>query len=120
MLALIDLHEGDTPSATRRARAAFGSYSQLEDDRSRARCVLVLAASATEEGNARDAARLLGAAEALRGGAPPDEFESPLLERCLPELEGKLGRSGFEELAADGARRPGQGESVIVLMNTQA
>jgi predicted ATPase/class 3 adenylate cyclase len=120
MLALIDLHEGDTLRATQRARAAFGAYSQLEDDRSRARCVLVLAAAATEEGNARDAARLLGAAEALRGGAPPDEFESPLLERCLPELEGKLGRSAFEELAADGARDPGQSESVIVLTNTQA
>jgi predicted ATPase/class 3 adenylate cyclase len=121
MLALTDLDAGNVQDATRRAHAAFVTYSDLEDDRSRARCVLVLAAAATSEGNLDHAARLLGVAEALRGGEAPDEFEAPLLQRCLPYLEAQLGRKTVEGLVAEGGSRSvAEGEPVIVLTDTQA
>ena len=102
LLSLVDLRSSDAARASERAREALGLYTQLEDDRSRARCVLVLAASAAERGDDELAARLSGAAEALRGDDPPDEFEAPLLEHYLAGLAISLGAESFAALAAEG------------------
>lgn len=91
MLSLLDLEGDDPATAATRAREAFSLYSELEDDRSRARCILVLAAAATARGWYEAAAQLLGAAETLRGAELPDEFEAPLLESSLPQLEAQAG-----------------------------
>ena len=102
LLSLVDLRTGDALGASGRAREALELYTQLEDDRSRARCVLVLAASAADRGEDELAARLSGAAEALRGDDPPDEFEAPLLDRHLVELVVSLGVESLASLTAEG------------------
>jgi predicted ATPase len=102
LLSLVDIRSGDAERAAIPAREALGLYTEFEDDRSRARCVLVLATSSAERGEADLAARLTGAAEALRGNDPPDEFEAPLLERYLPGLEADLGIEALAALAAQG------------------
>jgi predicted ATPase/class 3 adenylate cyclase len=84
MLSLLDLGDGAAETARDRAGDALALYSNLEDDRSRARCVLVLAAAAAAQSRREEAERLLGAAESLRGSEPPDEFETPLLARLVP------------------------------------
>jgi predicted ATPase len=102
LLALIDLEDGEELNATTRAREALDLYSHLEDDRSRARCVLILAAASADRKEFEHAARLTGAAETLRGTDAPDEFELPLLERSLPELAARLGSDDLETLIAEG------------------
>ena len=86
------------------ARESLTLYTTLGDDRSRARCLLVLAAAACARGDDEVAARLLGAAETARGDDPMDEFESPVLERFLPELESRLGAATLEQWIAEGRR----------------
>jgi predicted ATPase/class 3 adenylate cyclase len=102
LLSLLDLRTGDAPSAHGRAGEALALYSHLGDDRSRARCVVILASAAAAQGRSEHAARLLGAADALRGDVPPDEFESPLLEHLVPELEAHLGSAGMSGLVDQG------------------
>ena len=102
MLSLLDLGGGDASAAHQRAGDAFALYSQLEDDRSRARCVLVLAGATAARGQGEHAARLVGAADALRGGEPLDEFEAPVLARCVPALESQLGHSALSALVERG------------------
>jgi predicted ATPase/class 3 adenylate cyclase len=102
LLSLVDLDAADLASAADRAREALELYTQLEDDRSRARCVVVLAACASDRGDAERAARLAGAAETLRGSDAPDEFEAPLLDRFLPDVESALGADSLAALTAQG------------------
>ena len=102
LLSLVDLRAWQASSASERAREAFGLYTQLEDDRSRARCVLVLAASAAQRGDGEIAARLTGAAETLRRDDPPDEFEEPLLAGYLEALASSLGVESLAVLTAEG------------------
>ena len=102
LLSIVDLRSGVAASASERAREALGLYTQFEDDRSRARCVLVLAASAAERGDGETSARLTGAAEVLRDDDPPDEFETPLLERYLTGLAVSLGADSLATLTAEG------------------
>ncbi len=61
------------------------------------------ATSSAERGDAELAARLTGAAEALRGDESPDEFEAPLLERYLHGLEASLGTDSLAALTAQRA-----------------
>jgi predicted ATPase/class 3 adenylate cyclase len=82
MLALLDLRSGRAANAAQRATEAHTLYSDLEDDRSRARCLVVLAGAAAESGALDDATQLLRDADDARGDAPPDEFELPILDRC--------------------------------------
>jgi hypothetical protein len=105
MLALLDFDAKGPAVASERALEAYELYTHLGDDRSRARCVLVLATAAVTRGDHDDAARLLGAAETLRAGAAPDEFEAPLLERVLPELEQALEPDSLADLIAEGRSR---------------
>jgi predicted ATPase/class 3 adenylate cyclase len=121
LLSLVDLRAGDIAQASERAREAFGLYTQLEDDRSRARCVLVLASCGAERGEHEIAARLTGAAEALRGDDPPDEFEEPLLERYLAGLGTSLGAESLTTLAAEGrALGAASLEPVVVPVEVEA
>jgi tetratricopeptide (TPR) repeat protein len=105
MLALLDFDASGPDTASERALEAYELYTHLEDDRSRARCVVVLAAAAAARGDRDSAARLLGAAQTLRADAAPDEFETPLLERVLPELEQALEPRALAELVAEGRSR---------------
>ena len=84
MLAELDLLAGDPRRAATRARESLALYTELEDDRSRARCLVVLAAAAAGGGTFETAARLIGAAEQLRGDDAPDEFERPCSTRFVP------------------------------------
>jgi predicted ATPase/class 3 adenylate cyclase len=105
MLGLLDLSTGEYGSAGHRAHEALSVYTKLEDDRSRARCLVVLAAAAAGEGSLENAARYLGAAEALRGAQDPDSFELPLLARYVPQLEEALGARRLFELKSEGTGR---------------
>ncbi len=108
MLGQLDLAAGENGSAIERANEALAVYTSLEDDRSRARCLVVLAGATAGEGSLEDAARLLGAAEALRGKLPLDGFELPILERWQRVLDVDLGVQRLSALKADGARTQGR------------
>ncbi len=121
MLAVIALGEGGADEAATRARESLALYSQLEDDRSRARCLLVLAATAVEDGSYETAARILGAAEAARGDDEPDEYETPILERYLPELAGHVDPEDQSALMTEGRALGRQAlAAAIVSTDTEA
>ncbi len=114
MLALLDVLAGNARAADR-IRESLDFYTEVDDDRSRARCLLVLAGAAVAARSFENAARLVGAAEALRDAQAPDMFEVPVLERYLPELERALGERTLSELKAEGARyREPAGTRVVV------
>ena len=104
MLANLDLLDGNPALAAERARESLSLYTTLEDDRSSARCLVVLAGSASAEGAVEEAARLIGAAEALRRDDAPDGFELPILEEHLPKLETALSEDRLSSLKAEGMR----------------
>ena len=103
MLGQLAVLSGDAESAREHARDSFDRYTELEDDRSCARCLVVLAGAAAESGEREEAARLLGAAEALRRDAELDSFEASVLDRYRANLETALGASRFAELSSEGA-----------------
>jgi predicted ATPase/class 3 adenylate cyclase len=88
MLALLDLRDGDGGVAGERAGESLALYVELGDDRSSARCVLVLAGAAAVGGDDDEALSLAEQAAELRRGEPPDEFEQPVLDRQLAQLSG--------------------------------
>ena len=105
MLAELDLHAGDPDEAERRILACLAVYTELESERSRAECLVVLGGCAAARERYEDAARLFGAASRLRGDAPPNRFERPVLDRYLPELASRLGgEHRVAELEREGAR----------------
>jgi predicted ATPase len=104
MLAQLDILAGETAAAGPRARESLALYSDLGDDRSCARCLVILAGAAAADGVFEEAARLVGAAEALRGDEPPDLFELPILERYTSQLETVLGEQRISELKGEGTR----------------
>jgi len=104
MLAELDLLTGALSQAEERIRESLAVYTELENDRDRSMCLVVLAGVAAAKSSFEEGAQLLGAAEALRGDAPPDLFELPVLERLEPELEGALGEDRLARLRAEGAR----------------
>jgi predicted ATPase len=104
MLALLDVVADNAASARARALESFELYTELEDDRSCARCLIIVAAGAAAAGAYDDAARLLGAAETLRKSEPFDSFESLVLDRYRSDLDTQLGEHDFDELRAEGAR----------------
>ncbi|HET7744985.1 MAG TPA: BTAD domain-containing putative transcriptional regulator [Gaiellaceae bacterium] len=103
MLAELDLLEGELEDAERRILGCLAAYTELQNERSRAECLVVLAGIEAARGAAESAAQLLGAAERLRGDAPPNRFEVPVLERVQPELEERLGADRTAELEAEAA-----------------
>ena len=115
MLAELDLHTGDVDDAETRIRKCLATYTELENERSRAECLVVLAGIATARGAYEDAARLLGAASRLRSDAPLNRFELPVLERCGPELSAALGAQRLSALQEEGARNGVEGLTPVLL-----
>jgi predicted ATPase/class 3 adenylate cyclase/Flp pilus assembly protein TadD len=111
MIAQLDLFAGELDLAERQVRESLAIYTRVENDRDRAECLVVLAGIATAKKAFKQAARLLGGADALRGDAPLDLYELPVLERFQPELEAALGDRELARLRAEGARL-GSGISV--------
>ena len=103
MLAELAILGSKPERAREHARESLSRYSDLEDDRSRARCIVVLAGAAAAAGQYEEAARLIGAAATLRGGGQPDEFEAPVLDLYAAELDTALGQKRIAELEAEGA-----------------
>jgi tetratricopeptide (TPR) repeat protein len=102
MLAELDLHTGDPDSAERRILGCLAVYTELENDRSRAECLVVLGGVAFARGCFEEAARLFGAAVGLRRDSPLNRFEVPVLDRYGPDLEDRLGEERVAELEAEG------------------
>ena len=100
----LDLRAGDTRrAAEQRDARRSGCTRSMEDDRSRARCVL---SPRCVRRRSREHDR--GAGRPSRRSSPrtsPDEFEEPLLERYLAALGTSLGT------ILRGARRRGQSRS---------
>jgi predicted ATPase/class 3 adenylate cyclase len=102
MLAELAVLDRDGPRAIEHARDGFDLYTELGDDRSRARCLVVLSGAAVATGDYESAARLLGAAGALRGPDPVDAFETAVLDLYAAELEHELGPPRVADLAVEG------------------
>ncbi len=102
MLAQLAILDGDPALAAGHARESLSLYTELEDDRSRARCLVILAGASAAAGRLDDGARLLGAADALRGTDAPDPFETAVLDLHGATLEA-LGAGRLAELAREGA-----------------
>lgn len=103
MLGQLAALSAEPEAALKHGRRSLDLYSELEDDRSSARCLVVLAGAAVAVSRFEDAARLLGAAAALRREEKPDVFETAVLDRYLPELDAALG-TARGELESEGAR----------------
>jgi predicted ATPase/class 3 adenylate cyclase len=104
MLAELDLHAGDADSAERRILRCLDVYTELENDRGRAECLVLLGGVAAEREHFEDAARLFGAASVLRGELAVNRFERPVLDRHRPAIEERVGERRLAELEAEGAR----------------
>jgi predicted ATPase/class 3 adenylate cyclase len=104
MLAELDLRAGELDDAERRIRSCLATYTDLESARSRAECLVVLGGVNAARGEYDEAARLFGAADELRGDAPPNRFELPVIEAHWPVLMRVLGDERFGLLRAEGAR----------------
>lgn len=104
MLAELDLLARDVEQAKRRILGCLVVYTELENARSRAECLVVLGGVAVAKGAFEEAARLFGAADRLRGDSPLNRFEVPVLDRYESELEVALDEERLAELRAEGAR----------------
>ncbi len=104
MLAELDLRSGDLDAAERRIGRCLAVYTDLENRRSRAECLVVLAGIAAAKESFDDAGRLLGAAANLRGDSPVNRFEAPVLYRWMPELEAVLGEEALSRVMTEGAQ----------------
>jgi predicted ATPase len=101
-LAEIDLLEGEPDRAAPAIQESLSIYTDLENDPARAGCFVVLAGVALARGSLEEAARLIGAADDLRGDAALDWHQSMLLERFEPELETGLGADRLTALRSEG------------------
>ena len=88
--------------AREHARESFDDYDGARRRPAGAECLVVLGGAAVASGQSNDAARLIGAAEALRRGPELDSFETSVLNRYAPELEAALGAELRAELEARG------------------
>jgi predicted ATPase len=104
MLAELDLLAGDVAPAEARILGSLAVYKEIESNRDQAECLVVLGGLAVAKGAFEEAARLFGAAEALRGDSPVNRFERPVVDRFEPQLEAALSESERAELRAEGAR----------------
>jgi hypothetical protein len=88
----------DSPAAAaERLVDALAIYRVLDDDRDSAECIHALGGVAAAEGQDVDAARLWGAAEALRerSGAALTPEEKAVDQRFLPLVRDELGAEEF-------------------------
>jgi predicted ATPase/class 3 adenylate cyclase len=104
MLAELELAAGDVGAAEGRILECFATYTELESDRSRAECLVVLGGVACAKSDFEEAGRRFGAARLLRGDSPLNRFEVPILETCGAELQERLGAERVAELETEGAQ----------------
>lgn len=104
MLGELDLHAGDLDAAEGRILECLAAYTELDSDRSRAECLVVLGGVAAARARFEDAARLFGAASALRGAFAVNRFERPVLDRFELMVVEALGEARVSELEREGAR----------------
>ena len=103
-LAELDLFDGEIDLAEERILESLAVYADIENDRESAECVLVLAAIEAARGSFEEAARLLGAAEALRGTSTPEVVEADVFARFEPDLRSALSAdtiAGLRRLGAE-------------------
>jgi len=105
MLAELDLLAGAPDLAEVQILRSLAVYGDVDSRRDQAECLVVLGGIAASRGSLEEAARLFGAAEALRADSPVNRFERPVLERFEPDLEATLGAERVAALRAEGARR---------------
>jgi predicted ATPase/class 3 adenylate cyclase len=105
LIAELELLEGNADLAGDAIRESLSVYTELENDRARAGCLVVLGGVAAAAGSFEEAARLLGVADTLRGDSELDRHERAVLQRLQPELEALLGDERFAELKSEGAER---------------
>ncbi len=104
MLGELDLLAGDADGAERRIRESLALYTEFEADLDRAACLVALGGVAASRGLYEEAARLFGAAEALRGDASLEAPERAVLELFESQIEAALGGEALIELKAEGSR----------------
>jgi predicted ATPase/class 3 adenylate cyclase len=114
-LAEINLLEGEPDRAGPAIQESLAIYTDLENDLARAGCFVVLAGVAVARGSLEEAARLIGAADDLRGDAALDWHQSMLLERFEPELMTGLGADRFAALRSEGRSLGGKVGPEVVL-----
>jgi tetratricopeptide (TPR) repeat protein len=122
LIAELELKAGNPTGATEAISESLAIYTDLENDRARAGCVVVLAAVAAARSDYADAARFVGAAESLRGkDTPVGHHEREILARLLPELDDALGVDRARTLCSEGRRLGWDGlQAEIVTLETKA
>jgi predicted ATPase/class 3 adenylate cyclase len=113
MLAEMDLLSGDVDLVEAEARECLAVYTRLENDRDSAECLVVLGGAAVARHAFEEGAHLLGAADALRGDAPVNVIETPVLERFEPKLIAALGEERYTALRAAAAQASGPRRTVV-------
>ena len=103
LLGELDLLAGDVDGAEGRIRESLAVYTDLGSNLERAACLTALGGVAASRESYEEAARLLGAAEALRGDAPLEAPERAVVEEFHPRLEAALGVGRLNALKAEGA-----------------
>ncbi len=104
MLAVLDLRAGAVDEAELRILACLVAYEEMDNTRVTAECLVVLSGIAAERQDHESAARLIGLADHLRGDAPLNRFELPVIERYWDELVSALSEERLEILQSEGAR----------------
>jgi hypothetical protein len=104
MLAELELLDGRLELAEDAIRESLAVYTELDNVSACAGCLFLLGEIFAARGSHEDAARLIGAAESLRGDALVSPFAQVALERLLPSLETVLGSARVSDLVAEGTR----------------
>ena len=96
-LGVAGLYAGDREQPHLLLEQALALCLELGDRQVGADCLSGLAAVAGLEGDVRRAARLFGAAEAMREafGIPPSPFVRPIYDRLLPEIAAQADEQTF-------------------------
>lgn len=117
MLGEVALSRGDLALAADRLSEAHGLYDELRNTRLRAECLHGLGGVAAAQGRAADAARLWGAADALRAESESEltSSERQVEERYGPAVRDELGQVEYERV-----RRAGRGMDVADLLARSA
>ena len=92
MVAELELLDGRIDLAEDASRESLALYTAFDNDSACAGCLTLLAEVSAARGSLEEAARLVGAAESMRGDALVSPFAETALERLLPDLETALGR----------------------------
>ena len=104
MVAELELLDGNVDLAEDAIRECLAVYTELDNDSACAGCLILLGEISAAHGSPEDAAKLVGAAETVRGDALLSPFAEAALGRLLPELEAVLGERRATDLVAEGRR----------------